>query len=304
LKLVTYKQQDAFRLGAVVHDQVIDLEQLIQSFQLERGDGQFQTKFPKELLGLLKSDDLTWKLLGDIVHWAENDPETIKPYLKPLEEVKLAAPLLNPGKIICVGLNYYDHCREENVEVPKRPLLFAKFPSAIIGFDDDILWQPHITEQVDYEAELAVLIGRKGHNIAPNESFSYIAGYTIINDVSARDLQVLDVQWVRGKSLDTYCPMGPFFVTADEVADPQHLKIQCRVNNEVKQDSNTAEMIFKIPELISFISQMCTLMPGDIISTGTPNGVGAFRKPPVFLKVGDVVEVEIEGLGRLRNTVR
>jgi 2-keto-4-pentenoate hydratase/2-oxohepta-3-ene-1,7-dioic acid hydratase in catechol pathway len=166
------------------------------------------------------------------------------------------------------------------------------------------MWPPHITQQVDYEAELAIVIGRKGRNIPLDETANYIAGYTIVNDVSARDVQFADGQWVRGKSFDTFCPMGPYLVTADEVADPQQLKIRCWVNGELRQDSNTAEMIFKIRELITFISQTCTLMPGDIISTGTPHGVGVFRDPPVFLQPGDVVEIEIEKLGRLRNNVR
>jgi 2-keto-4-pentenoate hydratase/2-oxohepta-3-ene-1,7-dioic acid hydratase in catechol pathway len=304
LKLVTYIHQKMSRLGLVIHGQVIDLEQLCRSFKAEKGDVPFLAEFPGEMLSLLRSGDETWRILAAIGNWAEGEPDEIKPYFYPLGEIQLAPPLYNPSKIVCVGLNYHDHCREQNVEVPQRPLLFAKFPSTIIGFDDDITWQPHVTEQVDYEAELGVVIGRKGCNIPLNESINYIAGYTIINDVSARDLQVSDVQWVRGKSLDTFCPMGPYLVTADEVADAQNLKIQCWVNGELRQNSNTAEMIFKIPELISFISQTCTLIPGDIISTGTPNGVGVFRKPPVFLQPGDIVEIEIEKLGRLRNTIK
>lgn len=304
MKLVNYILREVSRLGVVIHDQVIDLEQLCRSFQAEKGDIPSLAEFPEEMLGLLRSDDETWKILAAIDNWAESGPETIKLYSYPHEEVQFAPPLYNPSKIICVGLNYHDHCREQNIAVPQRPLLFAKFPSTIIGFNDDITWQPQTTEQVDYEAELGVVIGRKGRNIPLSESFDHIAGYTIINDVSARDLQFSDVQWVRGKSLDTFCPMGPYLVTADEVVNPQHLKIRCWVNGELRQDSNTAEMIFKIPELITFISQTCTLMPGDIISTGTPNGVGVFRKPPVFLQPGDVVEIEIEKLGRLRNTVR
>jgi len=304
LKLVTYLSNEVSRLGGVIHDKVIDLEQLCKLFQKEMEDVPFLAEFPEEMLALLRSDEETWQFLATIFKWAERESETIKPYLYTLDKIQLAAPLYNPSKIVCVGLNYHDHCREQNVEVPQRPLLFAKFPSTIIGFGDDITWQPHITEQVDYEAELAIVIGRKGRNIQLNESMNYIAGYTIVNDVSARDLQFSDVQWVRGKSLDTFCPMGPYLVTADEVGDAQKLKIRCWVNGELRQDSNTAEMIFKIPELITFISQTSTLMPGDIISTGTPNGVGVFRKPPVFLHPGDVVEVEIEKLGRLRNTVR
>lgn len=304
LKLVTYIRQDAFRLGAIINDHVIDVEQVYRTFQSEMNDVPRLAEFPKEMLTLLRSDDETWQALAATVNWGKTMPEKVKPFLYPLYEVQLAPPVCNPSKIVCVGLNYHDHCREQGIEVPKRPLLFAKFPSTIIGLDDDITWTPHITEQVDYEAELAVVIGRRGRNIPLDEVIHYIAGYTIVNDVSARDLQFSDGQWVRGKSLDTFCPMGPYLVTPDEVADPQQLKIRCWVNGELRQDSNTAEMIFKIRELITFISQTCTLMPGDIVSTGTPNGVGVFRDPPVFLQPGDVVEIEIEKLGRLRNNVR
>jgi len=304
LKLVTFRTDGSAHLGVVIKDRVIKLKQLYKTFRLEMKNVPLLSKFPAEMLGLLRSDDQTWQILQASTQWAETAPETIRKISYPLDEVQLAQPLNNPSKIVCVGLNYHDHCREQGVEVPKRPLLFAKFPSTIIGLDDGITWQPHITQQVDYEAELAIVIGRKGSNIPLNETARYIAGYTIVNDVSARDLQFSDVQWVRGKSLDTFCPMGPFLVTADEVPAPQQLKIQCWVNGELRQDSNTAEMIFKIPELISFISQTCTLMPGDVISTGTPNGVGVFRKPPVFLQPGDMVEIEIESLGRLRNPVR
>jgi len=288
----------------IISDRVIDLEQAYKAFQSETDDAPPLTEFPQEMLALLRSDDNTWQALAATINWAETVPETVKSFFYPLDEVRLAPPLRNPSKIVCVGLNYHDHCREQGTEVPQRPLLFAKFPSTIIGPDDDITWPAQLTQQVDYEAELAVVIGRQGHNIPLDETSRYIAGYTIVNDVSARDVQFSDGQWVRGKSLDTFCPLGPYLVTADEVADPQQLKIRCWVNGELRQDSNTAEMIFKIRELITFISQTCTLIPGDIISTGTPHGVGVFRDPPVFLQPGDVVEIEIEKLGRLRNSVR
>jgi acylpyruvate hydrolase len=291
-------------LGAVINGHVVDLEQATKAFQSETDNASLLAEFPQEMLALLRSDNETWQALTTTVNWVETVPETVKSFYYPLDEVQLAPPLSNPSKIVCVGLNYHDHCREQGTEVPQRPLLFAKFPSTIIGPDDDITWPPHLTQQVDYEAELAVVIGHQGRNIPLDETGRYIAGYTIVNDVSARDVQFSDGQWVRGKSLDTFCPMGPYLVTADEVADPQQLKIKCRVNGELRQDSNTAEMIFKIRELITFISQTCTLLPGDIISTGTPHGVGVFRDPPVFLQPGDVVEIEIEKLGRLRNNVR
>jgi 2-keto-4-pentenoate hydratase/2-oxohepta-3-ene-1,7-dioic acid hydratase in catechol pathway len=225
-------------------------------------------------------------------------------FIYSLANVHLAPPILNPSKIICVGQNYYHHCREQGVEPPKRPILFAKYPSSVIGFGETITWSPENSTQVDYEAELAVVIKRRGRNILAQDASQYIAGYTILNDVSARDAQFGDGQWVRGKSFDTFCPLGPALVTPDEVGDPHTLGIRCRLNGVSMQDSNTEQLIFKIPELIAYISQTSTLLPGDIITTGTPPGVGAFRKPPVFLKDGDVVEVEIDKLGQLRNPVR
>jgi 2-keto-4-pentenoate hydratase/2-oxohepta-3-ene-1,7-dioic acid hydratase in catechol pathway len=305
LKFVTYKRNDETRLGAIIHDHVIDLEQATKTFQSEMVKvPPLPAQFPREMLALLGVGDKIWQELAVTMQWAETFPEKVKSFSYALGETHLAPPLDNPSKIVCIGLNYHDHCREQGLEVPHHPLLFAKFPSTIIGPDEDITWSSHNTEQVDYEAELAVIIGRKGRNIPLEETMHYIAGYTIVNDVSARDLQLADGQWVRGKSLDTFCPMGPYLVTADEVTDPQQLQIRCWVNGELRQNSNTAEMIFKIPELITFISRTCTLMPGDIISTGTPHGVGVFRNPPIFLQTGDVVEIEIENLGRLRNTVR
>jgi acylpyruvate hydrolase len=224
--------------------------------------------------------------------------------LYPLADVRLGPPLNNPSKIVCIGLNYHDHAREQAVEIPPRPLLFDKFSTAIIGPDDEISWPAEVSQQVDYEAELAVVIGREGRHIPADEAYDFIAGYTIVNDVSARDAQYSDKQWVRGKSFDTFCPIGPYLLTADEVEDPHNLSIRCWVNGELRQDSNTFEMIFKIPELLAFISQTSTLKPGDIISTGTPDGVGVFRDPKIFLKSGDVIEIEIDRLGRLRNTVK
>jgi acylpyruvate hydrolase len=209
--------------------------------------------------------------------------------------------LTNPSKIVAIGLNYMDHCREQHVEPPKAPIIFTKFPTAIIGPGEAIRWDPALTSQVDFEAELGVVIGRTARNVSEAEAMEYVAAYTICHDVSARDLQLGDGQWVRGKSLDTFCPLGPYLVTKDEISDPHHLAIRCTVNETVLQDSNTAEMIFNIPHLIAFSSRAFTLLPGDIIATGTPHGVGLFRSPKIFLKDGDVVTIEIEGLGQLVN---
>jgi 5-carboxymethyl-2-hydroxymuconate isomerase len=205
-----------------------------------------------------------------------------------------------PGKIVAIGLNYMDHVRESKAEAPKRPLIFAKFPTAVIGPDEPIRIPRGLTERVDWEVELAAVIGREARNVGQDEALSYVRGYTIGNDVSARDLQFADGQWVRGKSLDTFCPLGPEVVALD---DPQNLTLQTRVNGEVVQDSNTSEMIFGVAELLSFCSHAFTLAPGDVILTGTPWGCGEFMEPKRSLHDGDVVECEIEGLGVLRNPV-
>lgn len=222
----------------------------------------------------------------------------------PLHELRLAPPIARPGKIIAMGLNYMDHVEESKGTVPEVPLLFAKFPSSIIGHLDSIVWKSDITAKVDFEAELAVVIGKKITAVPEEQAQEAVFGYTCANDVSARDLQFGDGQWVRGKSLDTFCPVGPWIVTSDEIFDPHGLKIRSLVNGLVMQDSSTNRMIFRIPQLISFLSRHFTLFPGDLILTGTPHGVGAFRHPAVYLKNGDEVVVEIEKIGKLVNTCR
>ena len=217
--------------------------------------------------------------------------------------VRLVAPIPRPGKIICIGLNYRDHAEESGMPIPTSPIIFSKFSACAIG-SGEAIHIPAGSEQVDYEAELAVVIGREAKNVTAAEAMNYVFGYTNFNDVSARDFQFADGQWQRGKSCDTFAPMGPFVVTRDEVSDPHRLKIQFRLNGETLQDSNTDQLIFKIPELIEFLSRIITLEPGDIIATGTPPGVGFARKPPIFMKPGDVAEVEIEGLGTLSNPIQ
>ena len=211
-------------------------------------------------------------------------------------------PIDRPGKIICVGLNYRDHAAESNLDLPERPLLFAKWQTSVIGPGETIVL-PAVSSQVDYEAELGVVIGRIANGVSADDAFDYVAGYICVNDVSARDVQMGDGQWTRGKSFDTFCPVGPALVPASEIADPQNLRIQCHVNGETLQDSSTAEMVFDIREQIAFISEAITLEPGDLIATGTPAGVGMGRKPPVFLTDGDEVTVEVEGIGTLTNPV-
>ncbi len=218
------------------------------------------------------------------------------------DDVKLEAPVPRPSKIICIGLNYVDHAKESGIEIPTAPLIFSKFNTCVAASEDPILL-PAGSEQVDFEAELAVVIGRRGKNIRAEDAMDHVFGYTNFNDVSARDMQFADGQWQRGKSCDTFAPFGEYVATKEEIADPHDLRVRFRLNGETMQDSSTSQLIFRIPELIEFISRSTTLEPGDIIATGTPPGVGFARTPPVFLKDGDVCEVEIEGLGILINSV-
>jgi 2-keto-4-pentenoate hydratase/2-oxohepta-3-ene-1,7-dioic acid hydratase in catechol pathway len=212
-------------------------------------------------------------------------------------------PIERPQKIICVGLNYRDHAEEQGVDAPGKPILFAKWPNTLIGPGEAIVL-PAASEQVDYEAELGVVIGKRARNVSVENALDAVGGYVCVNDVSARDLQFSDGQWTRGKSPDTFCPVGPRVVPAAEIPDPQALAIRALLNGEVMQDSSTANMIFGVAEIVSFISQVITLEPGDLIATGTPAGVGVFRDPPVFLRAGDEITIEIEGIGALTNPVR
>lgn len=291
MKLVTYINGIDTRLGAVQNESVIDL---LQAWTASGAAG----ACPLTMEALLQGGDELMAAVAAVVGRDEALTHSV-----PLETVRFASPVTSPSKIICVGLNYRDHCVEQHLDLPKRPLLFAKFPSTLIGHEDKISWPEGTSREVDYEAELAVVIGRKGRHIPEDKAYDYVAGYACLNDVSARDVQLADEQWTRGKSFDTFCPLGPYLVTKDEVPDPHSLGIRCLVNGELRQQSNTRELIFDVPFLLAYISQTATLLPGDIISTGTPGGVGFFLNPPVFLEPGDVVEVDVDRIGRLRNQV-
>ena len=256
-------------------------------------------------LGMIQADTLTpVDFDGDMIDFIKNDrgldPRSGKSVS--LDQVRLAPPVIRPSKIIGIGLNYTDHAEEQNAKAPDTPMIFAKFPNTLIGHRDQINWDVKVTGKVDFESELAVIIGKTIYNCPENEALDAVFGYTCANDVSARDIQSSNNQVVRGKSLDTFCPLGPWIVTKDEIPNPNSLKIQCRLNDRLMQDSHTSLMIFSIPVLISFLSRHFTLVPGDMILTGSPQGVGAWREPPVFMKEGDEVAVEIEGIGRLINT--
>ncbi len=276
MKLIAYnlKGETQVRRGAVLADQnIIELE---GDFR-ELGDSQLAS-LAQTVAGAKSQTQLT------------------------LDQVELHSPVPNPEKILCIGLNYLDHCIETNQPIPKHPILFAKYLNSLTGHDKPIVLDG-TSKEVDYEAELAFVIGKRAFHVSEAEAMDYVAGYITANDVSGRDVQFADSQWVRGKTLNTFCPLGPWLVTKDEIADPHNLRIQCRVNGQTLQDSNTEQLIFKIPALVSFLSQGMTLEPGDIVLTGTPPGVGFTRKPKVLLNPGDVVEIEIEGVGVLKNQV-
>ena len=260
------------------------------------------------MAGLLSGDDvlpLPWPDVKALIESGLDQAIEFAAAAQPIprSDVSLLAPILKPGKIVAVGLNYLDHCLEQGKTPPERPTIFTKFTTSVNHPGGEIRWDAALTQQVDYEAELAVVIGKRAYRVREEDAYDYVAGYTCLNDVTARDLQRSDKQWVRGKSLDTFAPMGPVLVTRDELPDPHHLAIRCWVNGELRQESNTDQLIHTVPKLIAFCSRAFTLEPGDIITTGTPGGVGVYREPPVFLKPGDEIVVAIEGIGRLTNRV-
>jgi 2-keto-4-pentenoate hydratase/2-oxohepta-3-ene-1,7-dioic acid hydratase in catechol pathway len=221
-----------------------------------------------------------------------------------VEAAAWRSPLRSPRKIIAVGLNYADHALEANLAIPGSPMIFAKFPSAIVGHGEPIRFRRADSAEVDYESELAAVIGREARHVSTADALQHVFGYTVCNDVSARDAQFSDGQFTRGKSFDTFCPLGPLVVSSDEVADPQSLVVRARLNGTTVQDSSTKNMIFSVAEIISYLSRFMTLEPGDVIATGTPAGVGMARRPPLYLNDGDIIEAEVEGIGTLANPVQ
>jgi 2-keto-4-pentenoate hydratase/2-oxohepta-3-ene-1,7-dioic acid hydratase in catechol pathway len=291
MKLLTFRSGDRTYAG-LVHQggQVVLLEALLAR--------QFRQPFRILDVGdLLRQDGM--KRLKEIAPaLAEGDRQTVRS----LRDVEIMAPILRPPKIVCVGLNYRDHAQEQNRPVPKSPMLFAKAANIVVGHEAKVKIPPDAPDQVDYEVELGVVIGREGYRIPRTEAGEYIFGYTVFNDVTARDVQKADRQFFRGKSFHTFAPMGPVLVTGDEL-DPRELEIRMHVNGELRQESNTRNLIFDVPGLVEHVSACFPLESGDVIATGTPGGVGVFRDPPLFLKPGDVMEAEVQGIGVLRNTL-
>lgn len=262
---------------------------------------------PSNPLAWFDMDGPWFRKARDTYETLINDPSELpraqeKGWLVRSSDAYWHAPVPRPGKLICIGLNYRDHAAESKMAIPEKPVVFSKFSTAVIGPGEPVVI-PASSSQVDYEAELGVVIGRRAKNVSIDRALDYVLGYTCFNDVSARDFQFADGQWQRGKSCDTFAPMGQTIVTTDEIPDPHKLSIKLLLNGKAMQDSNTDQLIFGVPRLIEFLSETITLEPGDVIATGTPSGVGFARKPPVFLRPGDVMQVQIEKVGDLGNPI-
>ncbi|MFW9962523.1 MAG: fumarylacetoacetate hydrolase family protein [Candidatus Sifarchaeia archaeon] len=299
MRLVTYSRLGVPSIGVELESGVLDIPDAASHFGRKyhvRGHS-----FPTTMMDLLQ-----WEsgidVVRQIVQRYKKTPPGERIMTRPLSSVTLEAPISRPGKIVALGKNYLDHVEETGSEVPEFPVVFAKFPSSVIG-PDEYIPIPDISSKIDWEVELGVVIGKVCKNVSEKKSLDFVAGYTIINDISARDLQLNDGQWVRAKSLDGFCPMGPCIVTQDELGDASKLKMHTKVNGIIKQESSTSNLIFNVRKIISYLSKSFTLEPGDIIATGTPSGVGFVRNPPEFLKSGDKVELFIEKIGYLRNKV-
>lgn len=298
LRLVTYRVDNLSRVGLIQKDMVFDLNRAYTAYLGER------KAFPNDMVSLLEKGEEAMKKIRELEEQLgarENIPRA-KTACFPVNEAKILAPIPRPRKnIVCLGVNYPDHAAERKNEPPRYPIFFTKPPTCVIGPDDPILL-PKSSHRIDYEVELAFVFGRKGKNIPARDSWDYIAGYTILNDITARDLQRSHQQWFKGKSLDTFAPMGPCLVTPEEIRDPHDLRICLSVNGETMQEDSTRELFFKIPEIVASLSADMTVEPGDLVSTGTPGGIGDSRNPPVYLKAGDVVRAEVEGIGVLQNS--
>jgi len=292
VKLIQYRDKEEETYGVLTTDKIVCLPSLARSMNAE---------LPRSLEELIASGmrqvEKAEKLLERTAR------KSIDNASRPIKEVTLLAPIRFPGKIVCLGLNYRDHAAEQKASLPDEPIIFMKPRTAIIGPNESIV-KPSFVKQLDYEAELAIVVGRRAKNVPVSEANSHIFGYTILNDVSARDIQFKDKQWTRGKSFDTFAPTGPCITTADEFQSTSELTVRTWVNRKLRQNSSTKNMVFNVYEIIYHLSRVMTLEPCDIIATGTPAGVGfAWRPQPKFLQTGDIVRIEIEGIGTLENTV-
>jgi acylpyruvate hydrolase len=308
MKLVTYSWQGHVALGALSNEQVVDLQRAYAAALRHWGDADelavADLRVPGDLLGLLRGGKASMAAARRALQFVEEQgvANQTEGLCHPVADVELLAPIQRPGKVVCVGLNYRSHLTEIGEPAPEYPILFHKAATSLIGHRQSIVL-PRISRQVDYEGELAVVIGRRGKYVSEQDALSCVAGYSCANDVSAHDIEFRTSQWTSGKMLDTFCPLGPVLVTRDETPDPGCLRLITILNGQAVQEACTSDMVFSVPFLISYISSLATLEPGDLILTGTPAGIGCNRKPQVFLQPGDRVSVQIDGIGTLTNLV-
>ena len=307
MRFVTYQSDHAEKIGVVIEEKVINLNKAYQLYLKQQGSVRYQeiadTLLPSNMVQFLEGGDASLEAANQAINFVRENVNGNKEVSSNLSEIILRAPVTKPGKILCVGHNYREHILEMKREIPEFPVIFAKFANAVNGPADEIPL-PAITNQLDYEAEFAFVIGKQAKNVTKENALDYVAGYTIVNDVTARDLQRRTLQWFQGKNLDGSAPMGPWIVTKDEITNPGGLEISLKVNGEIRQKSNTENLVFDVPFLVEFLSHIMTLEPGDVVCTGTPGGVGFAREPQVFLQDGDVITVEIEKIGAIENQVR
>lgn len=304
MKLVTFQYEDKRSIGAYIDgDRVIDLhesyKQMLRTEGKTRIEEKAQAYVPSTMEDFLRGGEDSMEAARGVVDYVLKNAEGT---VYERKQVKLLAPLHQPEKIICVGHNYREHILEMGREIPEYPVVFAKFANTIIGPEDDIPFYP-ISEQLDYEAEFVFVVGKEAKNVKEEDALDYVAGYSIANDVTYRDIQRRTLEWLQGKSVDGSAPIGPWIVTSDELQDPSGLAVTLKVNGEVRQQTNTENLVFTVPKLVAFLSNLMTLKPGDIILTGTPGGVGVAMDPPRFLTEGDVVTIDIDQVGTLENKV-
>ena len=311
MKLVMYQEKGDPRLGCLVGDQVIDLnlgyEAMLTATRVLRARARAELMIPPETIAFLEGGDESLQAARETIHWigaGKKKGLSVRniPVVLPREQVKLLAPVLKPSKIICVAHNYHDFLKELGMKPHAEPRIFAKFANAVASYEDPIP-RPAMTQALGYEAELAFVIGKPCKHVPEAEAYDCIAGYMGLNDVSASDLTKRDGQNLRGKSFDAFAPMGPYLLTTDELPDPHNLDVELRVNGRVLQKSNTNQLVYNVPQLVAFCSQVFSLEPGDVVATGTPGGLAKDRKPTTFMNPGDIMETEIEKLGVLRNPI-
>ncbi len=308
MRLITFTREGASRIGAIVDNEVVDLnlayQALVESTGKLRARQIAEAFVPADMNGFLQGGDESLELAKSAVQYAlKNREDNGRKLVLSIKDVKVEAPVTNPGKMICVGHNYREHILEMKRELPPFPVVFAKFANTIVGPQDDIPFYP-VSEQLDYEAEFAFVIGKRARNVSQEDALDYVAGYTIVNDVTYRDIQRRTLQWLQGKTVEGSAPMGPWLITKDELTNPSGLEVVLTVNGEERQHTNTANLVFSVQYLVEFLSNLMTLEPGDVILTGTPGGVGFAMKPQTFLKDGDVVKISIDKIGTLESKVK